>query len=138
MSKPIAVEGEDRSASHQAEETVRLGDASLAKEDLIQIIENHDQVLEILKKEIVALKEGGDTQPTPGSKRRERDEEGEGVPSFVRRREELGHLTRHPASDFDEQMDGHKGAWEGVGAFCSPWPGTSSPRKLSRQRDDYR
>ncbi|CAL1377542.1 unnamed protein product [Linum trigynum] len=79
--------------------------AQLTKEELLQIIESQDHALEILKKEVEALKKGGGDLPTPGSKRRERDEEGEGASSLARRTEELGHLTRHQESDYDDYND---------------------------------
>ncbi|CAL1411620.1 unnamed protein product [Linum trigynum] len=102
MSKPTTEEGEDQNGSPQAEGTLQSEGASLSKEELVQIIKNQDQTLEILKKEIEALKRRGGALPTPGSKRREREEDREGASSFVRRTEEMGHLTRHLGSDFDE------------------------------------
>ncbi|CAL1378516.1 unnamed protein product [Linum trigynum] len=59
--------------------------APLTKEALIQIIEHLDQALEILKKEF-----------------EERDDDGEGASTLARCTEEMGHLTRHLESDYDD------------------------------------
>ncbi|CAL1396354.1 unnamed protein product [Linum trigynum] len=92
----------DGRGSPRVEESAQTEGAQLSKEELLQIIESQDHALEILKKEVEALKKGGGDPPTPGSKRRERYEEGEGASSLTRRTEEMGHLTRHLKSDYDD------------------------------------
>ncbi|CAL1399577.1 unnamed protein product [Linum trigynum] len=93
---------EVQGGGHEAQESIQSEGVTLTKEHLIRIIEEQDQALEALRKEVEALKKGGDIAPPPGGRKRERIEDEEGVSSALRRTEELGHLTRHMAPDFDE------------------------------------
>ncbi|CAL1383983.1 unnamed protein product [Linum trigynum] len=95
-------EEHDGKGSPRIEESAQAEGAALTKEELLQIIESQDHALEILKKEVEALKRNGGDPHTPGSKRKERDEEGDGASSLMRRTEEMGHLTRHLESDYDD------------------------------------
>ncbi|CAL1371081.1 unnamed protein product [Linum trigynum] len=95
-------EEHDGKGSPRKDGNAQAEGAPLTKEELLQIIESQDHALEILKKEVEALKRNGGDPNTPGAKRKERDEEGEGASSLMRRTEEMGHLTRHLESDYDE------------------------------------
>ncbi|CAL1377685.1 unnamed protein product [Linum trigynum] len=77
---PDAIEGEGSESRHPCLEC-----ALITKRDLFKIIEDQDEAIEILKREVEALKKGEGLAPSPTTRKRERIAEMEGESGQPRR-----------------------------------------------------
>ncbi|CAL1367513.1 unnamed protein product [Linum trigynum] len=76
---------------------------TLTKEHLISIIEEQAKALEALRKEVEVLRKGGDVAPPCGGRKRDMDEEEDGMTSALRCTEDAGHQIRREAPDLEER-----------------------------------
>ncbi|CAL1399925.1 unnamed protein product [Linum trigynum] len=97
---PGATEGEGSESRHPYSEG-----ASITKKDLFKIIEDQDEAIEILKREVQTLKKGEGVVHSPASRKRERTAEMEGDSDQPRRPTSMWHPNDHAGSDF-EGLDG--------------------------------